>query len=127
METIEVKHGQYTVVVREAKAVDGMRRSILMVDAGKSLGETEDEALKLLHTSEFPNCMCCSDLKAGFVEPFTFEDYADLPDALTSKWSSAVLKLNPHFYGVDPKDNEKKALKPADGSGESSNGEESEK
>jgi hypothetical protein len=124
METIVVTHGPYKVIVREAKAVDGMRRAIMMQDGVKENPEKEEEeAVRLTRITAYPNSVCCSELVSGFSKPFTFEDYCELPYAFTDKWDQAVLQLNPAFYGIDPEVNEKKALKPDDGSGKESVGE----
>lgn len=105
--------GEVTITVREATALDGMRRQILRGNAIKAADT--DEALAIMRLIAFPDLTCCLVESSGLPEPLTFEAFCDLPNVLVDEWNAAVYTLNPSFLGIQP--DPKKASKPGAGSG----------
>jgi hypothetical protein len=109
--------GEVTITVREATALDGMRRQIMRGNAIKAADT--DEAVAIMRLIAFPDLTCClvQNLSNGLPEPLTFEAFCDLPNGLVDEWNAAAYTLNPQFLGIEP--DPKKVSKPGAGSGNS--------
>jgi hypothetical protein len=109
--------GEVTITVREATALDGMRRQIMRGNAIKAADT--DESVAIMRLIAFPDLTCClvQNLSSGLPEPLTFEAFCDLPVGLVDEWNAAAYMLNPQFLGIEP--DPKKVSKPGAGSGSS--------
>jgi hypothetical protein len=106
--------GEFTVTVREATALDGMRRQILRGNAIQAADT--DEALQIMRLIVYPDLTCClvKEQSRGLPDPLTFEAFCELPVGLTDAWNEAVYTVNPQFLGIEP--DSKKVLQPGAGS-----------
>lgn len=114
MQTQSRTVGEYTITVREATALDGMRRQILRGNAIQAADT--DEALQIMRLIVYPDLTCClvKEQCRGLPDPLTFEAFCELPVGLTDAWNEAVYTVNPQFLGIAP--DPKKVLKPGAGS-----------
>lgn len=121
----EVTQGEYSVSVREATGLDGMRRQILRSEAFKPDGKglkpvSDDEATQIMRLVSYPDLTACLVSSSGLPEPLTFEAFCELPDRLLDAWGKAVYELNPHWLGMEEtKEDQKKVSKSGEGSQDS--------
>jgi len=130
----EIKYKGYRVVVQEANRRQGLRRMALMNEADDWLKERGYERKNLLDVPEdvrqdfmtlwLERSGCLAATKvfevAGQVSELPLcDEFLELPDALISRWSMALVKLNPHWTpreeGDEDEDAEKKDEPPASG------------
>lgn len=109
----EVTQGEYSVSVREATGLDGMRRQILRAETfkdGKPV--STDEAVQIMRLVSYPDLTACMVESKGLPEPLTFEAFCELPDRFLDQWGKAVYELNPHWLGMEEtKEDQKKVSK----------------
>ena len=111
------------ITVREAKAIDGYKRQILLTEAiGIERGPDQsvlEIALDVFRLWTYPAVAAATisiknnpdavEKVPENVEKLTLAILIDLPDTLVSRWESMVFELNPHWVPVAPgKDEETK-------------------
>lgn len=106
-----VTHGEYSVSVREATGLDGMRRQIMRSDAFRDGKPADtDEATQVMRLVSYPDLTCCMVSSSGMPESLPFEVFCELPDRLLDQWGKVVYELNPHWLEMpETKDDQKKA------------------
>lgn len=119
MNLTTITDGPYSVTVREATVLDGMRRELLRMEGVKA--NEEEEALSILRIVTYPDYTCCLEKSEGLAKQMTFEEFCKLPQSFADKWGRVVYQKNPHFVAMEP--DEKKVLQPGDGSANKSAGE----
>jgi hypothetical protein len=117
-----------TIVVRQATAMDGMRRSALIgqvIGLTKTQRESEDAQELMDGLSRYWLGLAWAACRATTVEvtaaegeaPFTrdisFEDFQALPDALVTVWGNECMRLNPHWAPKGLEDDEGGSKQPA--------------
>lgn len=117
--TVEYENGEttYRIVVTEATALVGMKRTILRgaaqsfiaglrseADVGE--GEAADKvarsaldvsALSILAVVVYPALLSAASEMEGIDAGISVEEFAALPDALMDAWEAATYELNPHW------------------------------
>ena len=107
----------YDVVlsIRQATVLDGMRRSILEIEAtAESLEldlveEKHAGYLRFMVSEVYPSCMASiesiengEDAEKKLSKDMSFSEFAGLPHALFDQWQEVSYKLNPHWRYVKP-------------------------
>lgn len=97
-----VTWGDIQVVVREAMALDEARRMRLQ---GEVFSETDDDhrAARWMYA----DCVAAAD------NPMSFAEWLELPGAFVDAWRTAVMELNPHWFGLQSPEEEKKHQMPS--------------
>lgn len=121
--TIEYENGEttYRVVVTEATALVGMKRTILrgaaqsylaglrteVDDESKGKGKATDDrpvrssldvsALSIIAVVTYPALLSAASEMEGLDPAMGVEEFAVLPDALITAWEDATYGLNPHW------------------------------
>lgn len=134
--TVEYENGEttYRIVVTEATALVGMKRTILQGQAqgyldglrkegadgdgkGKGKGKAADDrpvrselevsALGVLAIWTYPALMAAASEMDGLDPAMGMEAFIALPDALVDDWVEATYELNPHWLPqLEPADEE---------------------
>ena len=106
-QTIEFNNGEIKarIIVSEATALQGMKRSRLAFEAGA----IDDPDLRILRGFYYPALMAAAKQIEieGVLNDVTFDDFAALPELLVKQWEEAAFALNPHWLPQDA--DEKKA------------------
>jgi hypothetical protein len=116
-----VEYGDIKIVLREANALDGMRRIVLIQSARQQVAEeggqgegTEQQEpdvdvlgmgqvadrllIETILRRSHANCTSCMSTQEGLTaEDLTFEGFCRLPEALVTQWEEMALKLNRHW------------------------------
>jgi len=99
-----IEYGDVKIVLREATAMDGMRRMVLLQSI-KLPAEEEEEAsgdrltdllTQALLRRSYACCISCVEAIEGMETP-SFEEFGNLPETLVTQWENAALELNPHW------------------------------
>lgn len=85
-----------TITVVRTSAVMESKRMRLITEAMES--KETDPDVRNLQLVQYPNCMCCTTAVDGLPWPMPFDQFKDLDGALVSKWYSAAVRLNSHWY-----------------------------
>jgi len=108
--TIE-EYPEVRITVREATALDGMRRMILLNETRleeKDEGEGESKPLDVLGFSVdtalakallrrvYSVCLACM-VECEGLDDLSFEGFSRLPEQIVVAWENAALGLNPHW------------------------------
>jgi hypothetical protein len=106
-QTVEFDNGtvKARIVVSEATAMQGIKRSRLAFEAGN----IDDPDLRLLRGFYYPALLAGArqiEINGALGDP-VFDDFAALPELLVKQWEDAVWALNPHWLPQDT--DEKKA------------------
>jgi hypothetical protein len=106
MKTEIITHGDVSIIVSEATALIGMKRSRMKVEASGTIDNDTD--ISILRIITYPDLLAATVEIKGMNKP-TFEEFLDLPDTLVMKWEQAVYRLNPHWLPGSQEQQEKKA------------------
>jgi hypothetical protein len=106
-QTIEYNDGEIKarIIVSEATALQGMKRSRLAFEAGA----IDDPDVRILRGFYYPALIAAArqiEIEGVLGDP-AFDDFAALPEALVKQWEDAAFALNPHWLPQDT--DEKKA------------------
>lgn len=107
--------GEYSITVRQATVLDGMRRGRLI---GEGLNaEESDPERKIARVALYPAAMAALVTLISGSSPergreMAFDDFCSLPEAVVEAWLAAVYELNPHWQ---PGETETAAEKKSDG------------
>ena len=114
-EKVSYRDDDYDVVItiRQATVLDGMRRSILEIEAtAESLDLVEEKHagyLRFMVSEVYPSCMASiesiengEDAEKKLSKDMSFAEFAALPDALFQQWYKATYDLNPHWVYRKP-------------------------
>lgn len=106
-QTIEFDNGEVKarIIVSEATALQGMKRSRLAFEAGA----IDDPDLRILRGFYYPALMAGArqiEINGTLGDP-SFDDFAALPESLVKQWEDVAFALNPHWLPQDV--DEKKA------------------
>ncbi len=91
--TFENDEETWRVVVSEATALIGIKRTRMRVDGSRE----EDPDRRLLRMFSWADTQAATVETEGLPSPLTFEYFCLLPDLFVSVWESAVYDLNPHW------------------------------
>lgn len=95
METRVVKHGNIKLVVSEATALIGMKRTRLKLEGERA--KEADPDRHILRMLTFPDVVAATVQAEGMEWPLDFETFVGLPDQVVGKWEEAVYGLNSHW------------------------------
>lgn len=117
----------YDVVIsiRQATVLDGMRRSILEIEASEYPIDTVEEKhagyLWFMMSEAYPSCLACveefengEDAEKKLSKNMSFEVFANLPDALFQQWQKVAYNLNPHWRYQKPETKKGEKQEPTD-------------
>lgn len=90
-----------TSAVMESKRMRLITEAMDAEAANKKAGIETDPDVHNLQLVQYPNCMCCTTSVEGLPWPLPFDRFKDLDGALVSKWHSAAVKLNAHWYETE--------------------------
>jgi len=134
---VSYRDDEYDLVltVRQATILDGMRKAILDLEASSEIIKTETKDtptevdaipekwsgyLRFMVSEAYPCCVAAiesienaEDAKKILSKDMTFNEFADLPDALFQQWRKAVYKLNPHWIYKEPETKKGEENEPA--------------
>lgn len=126
-EKVTYADGEYDVVIsiRQATVLDGMRRSILEVEAAADPLDLVEEKyigyLRFMVSEAYPTCMAAvekfengENAEKKLSKDMSFEDFANLPDALFQEWQKVAYRLNPHWVYRKPETKEGEEQEPTD-------------
>lgn len=93
------------VTLREATALDGMRRQLMRDEAMKLIAKSPEmeEAERIIRLVVVPDLTCCLTDARGLPQLLDYESISHMPERWINAWSAAVYALNPHFLGADKK------------------------
>jgi hypothetical protein len=121
METRTIERGEIRVVVSEATALIGMKRTRLKLEAERA-GEVDPDR-HLLRMLTYPDLMAATVQAEGIEWPLEFETFLGLDDRLVGRWEEAVYGLNPHWLpGYDEAGEKKQPTRSRRGSPSESRG-----
>lgn len=113
LKTIAIERDGFRVVVSEASALIGMKRTRLKMEVYEKQRTREDTDIDrdILELLTYP------DLAAAAVEfdpsPLPdFESFLELPEMFVAEWGDAVYKLNPHWASNQEAANEQEKKAP---------------
>lgn len=95
--TKTITHGDQIITLSEATNRIGLERLRLLREAQASIDAAppEESALRTL-LCPLTACVVSHTFEHW---PLTFDQFLDLPEALTDLWVDAVRELNPHWWG----------------------------
>lgn len=96
------------ITIRQATVLDGMKRAILEMEASMEPLDLVEEKyagyLRFMTSEAYPCCMASvekfengEDATKKLSKDMSFEDFANLPDALFQRWQKVAYELNAHW------------------------------
>jgi hypothetical protein len=103
-------NSEWHVVISEATALIGMRRSVARSAA--QVIQDVDPASAVLRKITHPDLVAAVVEAGGFEAwPVPYDEFAALPDRFVMEWETAVYELNPHWLpGPDDDEESKKVV-----------------
>ena len=110
--TKTITHDDVIITVSESTnriGRDRLARLKALQDNAEYQSATDDDKALMTLLCPLTACVVSHTFKDW---PLTFEQFLDLPEALTDQWVDAVQALNPHWWGRPdaPAELEKKAI-----------------
>jgi len=128
-EKVTYRDDEYDVVftIRQATVLDGMRRSILEIEAMAEtleldlVQEKHAGYLRFMVSEVYPSCLAAveniengEDAEKKLSKDMSFSEFAALPDALFQQLQKVVYELNPHWVYRRPETSEGEESEPTD-------------